>query len=260
MKDVQGVVSDIQRYSINDGPGIRTTVFMKGCPLRCGWCANPETQEMEPEYISDMVAGEKKIVGEWKTVGEVMNVVRRDKVFYEGSNGGVTLSGGEILMQPAFAKALIQKANDEGIHTTVETSGYASFETVWDVLKDVDLILYDLKGMDYKKHRMNTGVSNKRILENMVELLRRGKKLNVRIPVIPGQNATQYELQALVDFATSFGVQTIELLPYHRLGESKYGRLDRDYPWEGIAGMQREEVESLAKRILLPKNVELSVV
>ena len=94
MKDVQGVVSDIQRYSINDGPGIRTTVFMKGCPLRCGWCANPETQEMEPEYISDMVAGEKKIVGEWKTVGEVMNVVRRDKVFYEGSNGGVTLSGG----------------------------------------------------------------------------------------------------------------------------------------------------------------------
>lgn len=252
-----GYVSNIQRYSIHDGPGIRTTVFLKGCPLRCGWCSNPETQKLLPEEITDVKLGKKVITGEEKTVEDVMKVVRRDKVFYDDSNGGVTLSGGEVLMQPEFARAILDAAHSEGIHTTIGTTGYANPETITMVTEAADLILYDLKGIDDEKHRNNTGVSNERILSNLSLLMDLERNVIVRIPVIPRHNATVEELQATIDFAVSLGIRKIEMLPYHRMGESKYSRLERNYEWHGVPTLTGAEIEELYNSLKAPENVAL---
>ena len=256
---IKGYISNIQRYSIHDGPGIRTTVFFKGCPLRCGWCANPETQNMMPEMITDMKLGEKVMIGKEIFVKDVINTVQRDKVFYCDSNGGMTLSGGEVLMQPKFARALLDVAHDESIHTVIETSGYALPE-VFDFVSDAaDLILFDIKGIDEKKHIQNTGVSNKPILENLKRASEAKKNVIVRIPIIPRHNATVAELQATIDFVVSAGIKKVEMLPYHRLGESKYKNLDRKYEWKGISLLSSNEISALKASIKVPENIELVV-
>mgnify|MGYP000311683427 CR=1 FL=1 len=142
-KHAVGIVTNIQRYSIYDGPGIRTTVFFKGCPLRCSWCSNPEMQNPEPELIVDVKTNSEIVTGEYMTVESVVNKVLRDKAFYTESEGGITLSGGEVLNQPEFARALLEEARAKGLHTAVETTGYAPFDVAWEVLKASDLILYD---------------------------------------------------------------------------------------------------------------------
>lgn len=255
--EITGVVCNIQRYSVHDGPGIRTTVFLKGCPLRCSWCSNPETQKMQPEYMIEAQTGKKILVGEKLSVSDVMDQIKRDKVFYEGSGGGITLSGGEVLAQPEFASAIIDSAKAKGFHTAVATTGYAKFAEAWMVLKNADLILYDLKGMSNKLHRINTGVSTELIHNNLEELINRNKQIIVRIPLIPNQNAEINELQSIVDYAISVGIKTIELLPYHRLGESKYARLSRKYAWKGIRTLRAEEINSLYSQIKIPDNVAL---
>ena len=255
--DIKGYISNIQRYSIHDGPGIRTTVFLKGCPLKCGWCSNPETQKLMPEEIMDLKLGKKVITGEEKSVEDIMKIVRRDKVFYEDSNGGVTLSGGEVLMQPVFARAILDAAHAEGIHTTIGTTGYAAPATFDQVAEAADLILFDLKGIDDEKHLRNTGVSNKLILENLKRAVSSDCNVIVRIPVIPQHNSTIEELQATIDYAVSAGIRKIEMLPYHRLGESKYKRLERKYEWEGVPLLSSEQIEEMESSLTAPGDVAL---
>ena len=186
-----------------------------------------------------------------------MKIVRRDKVFYEDSNGGMTLSGGEVLMQPKFARGILDAARAEGIHTTVGTTGFSDYKILWNVVSEADLILYDLKGIDEEKHRVNTGVSNSTILQNLEKLFRDGKNVIVRIPIIPGHNATAEELQSIVDYAVSVGARTIEMLPYHRLGESKYARLERKYRWAGIPTLTGDEINELFTSLCVPESVAL---
>lgn len=259
-KHAVGIVTNIQRYSIYDGPGIRTTVFFKGCPLRCSWCSNPEMQNPEPELIVDVKTNSEIVTGEYMTVESVVNKVLRDKAFYTESEGGITLSGGEVLNQPEFARALLEEARAKGLHTAVETTGYAPFDVAWEVLKGSDLILYDLKGMDEKKHVKNTGVSNIIIKENLEKLVGKGSDIIVRIPVIPKHNDTADELQEIIDFASGSGIKRIEMLPYHRLGEAKYERLSREYLWKGVKVLRDFELETLQKGIEIPRNVELIII
>ena len=162
---VRGRIFDIQKYSIHDGPGIRTIVFLKGCPLRCRWCCNPESQERE---IQTMITGGKpKTIGRDVTVGEVMDEVMQDRFYYRRSGGGLTLSGGESLMQPDFASALMQAAHERGINTAMESTGLAPFRVIAEkILAHLDLYLMDIKHTDREKHKFFTGVSNELILEN----------------------------------------------------------------------------------------------
>lgn len=259
-ENVRGVIYDIQRYSVHDGPGIRTTVFLKGCPLRCLWCSNPESQSFEPEYMASADGSERVLAGREVSVSEVIETAFRDKVFFEGSGGGITLSGGEVLAQPDFAAALIAAAREEGIHTAVETSGFSSFETAWNVLKHADLILYDIKGMDAARHKNNTGVSNEMIHSNLQKLLDNGKEVVVRVPLIPGHNDSVEEMQALLNFAAHIGVKQAEILPYHRLGESKYERLSREYLLKGTKAHTAEYIRELLLQVSKPESIDVIMV
>ncbi len=258
-KDVRGVIYDIQRYSVHDGPGIRTTIFLKGCPLRCLWCSNPESQSFEPEYMSNAGGRGVVLAGKEVSVSEVIETALRDKVFFEGSGGGITLSGGEVLAQPDFAAALISAAHEEGIHIAVETSGFSSFEIAWRVMEHVDLILYDIKGMNAARHISNTGVSNELIHSNLRKLLKNGKEVAVRIPMIPGHNDSVEEIQAIFDFASQSGVKTVEILPYHRLGESKYDRLSREYLLKGLKTHSDVYIRELLLQVSKPENIDVIV-
>lgn len=255
--EIKGIVYNIQRYSVHDGPGIRTIIFFKGCPLRCLWCSNPESQKFEPEYMTDSVNGGNVLVGKEMSVDEVMHEALRDKVFYDGSGGGITLSGGEVLAQPDFAAAIIAAARDSGIHTVVSTCGYSSFENAWRVLENTDLILFDIKGINPYMHKNNTGVSNELIHNNLKLLIQKGKEVMVRVPLIPEHNANIEEIQAIFDFAENNGVSTVEILPYHRLGESKYERLSRKYFLEGIRTQSDEEIKKLLSQVSIPKSVKM---
>ena len=196
MKDylnVSGRIFDIQRYSIHDGPGIRTIIFLKGCVLRCRWCCNPESQEYDIQTM--MVNGKPKTIGRDVTVGEVMETVVRDMPYYERSGGGITLSGGESLLQPEFAAALLQAAKEIGVNTAMESMGCARFDVIEKVLSYLDLYLMDIKHMDPQKHKEFTGKENTLMLENAKKIAESRKcELIIRVPVIPGFNDTKQEL------------------------------------------------------------------
>lgn len=275
---VRGVVFNIQRYSIHDGPGIRTTIFLKGCPLHCAYCQNPEAQDGAPEVVLDSarcttpsMCGSAchadailmrrdefwidrrvcrravgcdwacvaacpdqafEVIGKSVTAGEAFREAQQDVIFYRDSGGGITLSGGEPLAQPRFARAILQLCKEAGLHTTLDTSGYAPWKTIRDVLRYVDLVLFDLKHMDPAKHKRLTGVSNQRILENARRIHHElAMPMWVRIPVIPKYNDSLANIQATARFIAEHldtGVP-VHLLPFHRLGEAKYNRLGRKY-------------------------------
>lgn len=233
LEQVRGRIFDIQKYSIHDGPGIRTIVFLKGCALRCRWCCNPESQEFE---IQNMIfGGKEKTVGRDVTVGEVMEEIKKDMPYYRRSGGGVTLSGGESLLQEEFATALLRMCHRNGINTAIETTGYASFEVIERYLPHLDYILMDIKHMNSQKHREFTTKPNELILENARKIAESGANLTVRVPVIPGFNNTKEEIAAIAEFAKSLkGVEHLHLLPYHRLGEDKYDGLGREYALKGV--------------------------
>lgn len=231
MSDVQtiGRIFDIQRYSIHDGRGIRTIMFLKGCVLRCRWCCNPESQRYEIETMQTQDG--VKTMGRDVTVGEVLETVERDRGYYRRSGGGITLSGGESLCQPKFALALLRESKARGISTAIESMGCAEWKTIRELLPYIDQYLLDIKHTNPDKHREFTGKSNELMLENARKIAESGlTELTVRVPVIPTFNASEEEIASIARFADSLpGVKGIHLLPYHRLGQDKYAGLGREY-------------------------------
>lgn len=244
--NVKGRIFDIQRFSVHDGPGIRTIVFLKGCPLRCRWCCNPESQEHE---IQTMIQGGKeKTVGRDVTVGEVMETVRKDRIYYRRSGGGLTLSGGEALMQPEFAAALLAAAKAEGINTAIESTAFAPFGVIEKILPHLDYYLMDIKHMDSQKHKEYTRVPNELILENAEKIAKSGVSLTIRTPVIPSFNDDEEDIGAIARFASRLpGVKQMHILPYHRIGQDKYAGLGREYTLAHLLPPENEKMEQLLK-------------
>lgn len=243
--NIVGRIFDIQKYSIHDGPGIRTIVFLKGCALRCRWCCNPESQSFEIERM--MFEGKEKIMGQDVTVADVMDVVRQDSFYYTRSGGGMTLSGGEAMLQPDFAIGLLRACHDMGINTAIETTAIPEWKVVERFLPHLDYVLLDIKHMNSQKHKEFTRQPNERILENARKIAESGiVDLTIRTPVIPGFNNTPEEIQAISKFAQSLpGVHKHHLLPYHRLGQGKYEGLNREYALDGVEPMSNEYMKSL---------------
>jgi pyruvate formate lyase activating enzyme len=261
---------DIKRYAIHDGPGIRTTLFFKGCPLRCWWCHNPEGIAPDPELIlkpnrcleecglclsscpekalskpegrihvdrekcgmagrcaEACPTGALEVAGETWSTDEIMQEIRKDRIFYERSGGGVTFSGGEPLQQIDFLAALLEECREDGIHTVVDTSGHAPFESLDRIRDEVDLFFFDLKHMDPEKHREMTGVSNDLILDNLRRLAETDSRIQIRVPAVAGVNDGLAHTRRMADFLAALpAIKDISLLPYHSMGSQKYKNLD----------------------------------
>lgn len=269
MKQCKGNIFQIQRWSINDGEGIRSTVFLKGCPLRCKWCANPESWNKNSEVLffqekcagckrcfsvcskdaitieNDEICfirekccgcakccevcptGARKMIGATVTVEDVLRVIKRDTVFYRESGGGVTFSGGEPFAQPEFLRQLVFACSQKlGIDTAVETSGYFDWDQVKDIFEFVDCVFVDIKHMDDEVHKKMTGVSNRKILENIALISEKNPYTVVRVPLIDEVNASEKNIKNMCEFIKkSTHVSGIEILPYHSFGKSKYSAL-----------------------------------
>lgn len=288
----KGLIFDIQRYAIHDGPGIRTTAFLKGCPLRCKWCANPESQRSVPEiaYFEnecihcgicaqicskkaiavsehshfldrescdlcgqcvDICPGEAlQIMGRYVSPKELYDEMATDQPFWKRSGGGITLSGGEPLAQPEFVLPFIKLCKENYVHTLIETSLYVPQKVIRDVLLLVNDIICDVKIMDESRHKASIGVSNKLILNNLAFLLKNGKSVLVRMPLIPSINDDRDNLEATSALLSSYRQNVkMELLPYHRLGESKYVRMGRSYDMGDIVPPTDEDMENAIKKL-----------
>ena len=223
-----GIIFKIKKYAIHDGPGIRTTLFLKGCPLDCWWCHNPEGrmpgfQVVETDDSSE-VKGE--IIGKKMSVDEVLAEIEKDIIFYDESGGGVTFSGGEPLLQASFLLAVLKVCRDREIHTVVDTSGYVPVETFVEICSMIDLVLFDLKLMNDQMHRLYTGMSNRMILNNLEALSASGTPHHIRFPLIPGVTDTDENLGSMAEFVLAVGsVNHIDILPMHRIADEKYRRL-----------------------------------
>ncbi|WP_461212865.1 glycyl-radical enzyme activating protein [Lacticaseibacillus sp. GG6-2] len=231
--DRQACVFNIQRYSIHDGPGIRTIVFIKGCPLRCQWCFNPESQSPlpTPEF------------GEMKTVREVYAEIKKDAVTYRRSGGGVTFSGGEALTQPDFVEELIKCCRLNGWTTAIETEAFVPEATITRLIPQIDHVLLDIKAIPDDIHQLGTGVSNRRILKNALLIDKLAKDVVVRVPVIPTFNYSAEQIDYICQFVAHMPhVHTLHLLPYMTVGVNKYAQLGRDYPLTGVAPLTMDDL------------------
>lgn len=243
--NTKGRIFDIQRYSVHDGPGIRTIVFLKGCVLRCRWCCNPESQEYRIQTMK--VMGEEKVIGRDTTVAEMIAEVEKDRPYYYRSGGGMTLSGGECLCQPEFSRDLLRAAKERGINTAIESMACADFEKIRQLLPYLDLYLMDIKHTNPEKHKEFTGRSNELMMENARRVALSGQtRLIIRVPVIPSFNDTVEEIRGVAEFADTLpGVEELHLLPYHRLGQDKYEGLGRKYLMDGILPPEPEKMKTL---------------
>lgn len=289
--ELKGVVFNTQRFSVRDGPGIRTIVFLKGCPLRCRWCSNPESQELRPSLMYSVrecihcgkcigvckqgalspdnpglvdrtkciSCGEctavcptaaLSIKGVYMTVSEVIADLKKDETAYRRSNGGITISGGEGLVQHDFATEILKGCHTQGWSTVFESAGYAPPEVVDQVFPHVDLALMDIKCMDPEKHKLHTGVDNALILQNIRRICGICKTI-IRVPVIPGFNYSEEDIRAIVAFVKELpGVNALHLLPYHALGSGKYDMLGKPYEMDTLENMRREALTDLEKIVL----------
>ncbi|MDR1559985.1 MAG: glycyl-radical enzyme activating protein [Clostridiales bacterium] len=223
-------ITDIQRYSIHNGDGIRTTVYFKGCPLKCRWCHNPENISYLPELMFDPDRSKdaRSLTGREYTVNELVKIIEKDSLFYETSSGGVTLSGGEVMARSMdFIETLVRALKTRGFHIAVDTCGYAPYENFRRILNYTDIFLYDIKHMDPKLHELFTGVSSVRILDNLVKLSRDGANIRIRLPIIAGVNADDGHIETVAAFLRDIRISGIDLLPYHSAGNYKYERLNR---------------------------------
>lgn len=270
----KGLVFNIQRFSIHDGPGIRTVVFLKGCPLKCIWCSNPESQSFSPEMFFSPVkcigcgkceesvdacpTDARVRAGKEMTVSEVMREIEKDIKFYRRSDGGVTFSGGEPLMQWEFVKELAKLLKAKGIHTAVETTGFAPWEVFYGAVEDIDLILYDLKAYDPEIHQRYTGADNVLILENARKITE-SKKVIFRIPVIPGFNDSLSSMEGLAEFIHSCKPDAeVNIIPYHGLGGSKYERLGKNYELMNVLPPSNESLNKI-KEIFTSKGLNTEI-
>lgn len=301
---LKGLIFDVQKFAIHDGGGIRTNVFLKGCPLQCLWCSNPESLASKPEITfvtnncigcgkclevcpagairqgetagEDIIidrerctlcgqcakhcyAGAINIIGRYVSVPELMQIIERDRKFYEQSGGGVTFSGGEPTAQPEFLKAALAEIQKRGIHTAIETSSLLPWDIYASILEHVDLVLTDIKHMDDAEHKRLTGVSNQLILDNIRKISKLGIPVKIRLPLIPGINDSDRNLEATAEFVEQLSnVQSLDILPYHRLGEMKYRQLDLSYPLKGVESPTVEHVEERI-RALRERGLNISV-
>lgn len=293
-----GLVFNIQRYAIHDGGGVRTLVFMKGCPLRCLWCSNPEGQKAHPEtgFMASRCVGAAvckgrclaacpehgmtlspegrpridrercahcgtcsaacyygalELVGRAMTVAEVLVEVEKDRPFYRRSGGGVTVGGGEPLLQAEFVTQLLEACHRRHLHTAVETTGFGSLRRLRAMLRHVDLVYFDVKHMDPEKHKALTGVSNARVLRNIRAVVSAGERREViiRVTTIPGCNDSEENIAATARFAVELGCGQMELVPYHKLGVGKYGQYGMEYPLPDVETPSRERMESLRRLV-----------
>ncbi|MCU0456950.1 MAG: glycyl-radical enzyme activating protein [Bacteroidales bacterium] len=241
---MKGLIFSIKRYSVHDGPGIRVTFFMKGCPLSCWWCHNPEGISPSQETVEKVQkAGGKEFrtlenVGRYITPADVLAVLEKEKIFIAESGGGVTFSGGEPLTQPEFLIEALKRCKAGGYHTAVDTSGYSDTVTLGKIIPFTDLFLFDLKHLVSEQHLKYTGVSNELPVGNLHFIIESGKEVWLRIPVIPGINDDHGHLEMLKDFISGVGngrLKKINLLPYHRIGTSKYKRFGLPYRMQNTA-------------------------
>ncbi len=281
---LQGMIFAIKHYALHDGPGIRTTVFLKGCPLSCSWCHNPESQRSTPELLLHperciqcgrcrvicpnggvgsanlctrcgacvhvCPADAREMVGRTVTVGEVMAELRKDIPFYDQSGGGVTFSGGEPLCQADFLIKLLDHCRSEELHRVVDTSGFADRDLLLDVAKRTDLFLYDLKHMDSRQHERLVGVPNELILGNLRALARVGVQIRIRMPIIPGSNDDEANIDATGSFAASLGgINQVDILPYHGSAGEKYRKLNLEYRLSGIEAPSDARMTAIAARL-----------
>ena len=258
---VNGVVFKIKKYALHDGPGIRTSLFLKGCRLSCRWCHNPEGQDFGVRTMAGSRAdgGRKRVVGWTLTADQAMTEIEKDVLFYDDSGGGVTFSGGEPLEQHRFLSVLLQKCRQQEIHTAVDTSGDAPRKIFEQVAARADLILFDLKLMDDVDHQAYTGVSNGRILDNFRAACRLQTPLRVRVPLVPGITDTRDNIEMIAEFIRACGaVDQIDLLPYHRIGDDKYRRLGMDNAMAGAPSLSAESVGRI-QSLLSRKGFDVNV-
>lgn len=252
---MQGIVFDIKRFAVHDGPGLRTTIFFKGCPLDCWWCHNPESispDDQQCERILKLGSNEfreTENIGNSYTVNQLMNEIEKDIVFYEESNGGITLSGGEPLHQGDFVIELIKACKKRDIHVCVDTSGYSNSGILSKMIPLVDLFLYDIKMVDDTQHKKYTGVSNQRILDNFELLLTEKQPVIVRYPLIPGINHSDEHLESLHGLIRN-QVEEIHFLPYHLISKGKWKRLGLKNRMQGIKELPDKEVERIKNRFI----------
>lgn len=253
---MKGIIFDIKRFAVHDGPGIRATVFLKGCPLNCIWCHNPEG--IDPAIVTvpktyrvgDKIVTEQEVVGREVTVPEVMTELLKEKVFMDESGGGVTFSGGEPLMQADFLVEMLHCCRIEGMHTAVDTTGLASWETLKKVARYTDLFLYDLKLIHTDNHKQFTGVSNALILENLQRLSADKYPVRIRIPLIPDRTYTEENLSDILQFlgTLSHKPQGVDLLPFHNTAAHKYKRFDLKNNLQTVKNLPKSSVQHLKKR------------
>ena len=248
------MIFNIQRFSVNDGPGIRTTVFFKGCPLNCTWCHNPESRSISPEKcnknpyknFTGFLNNGEDIIGQSVSTDLIIKEIEKDYLFYEESKGGVTFSGGEPLMQPEFLYKLLTECKDRDVNTAVDTSGYTPPDQLLKIIPFVDLFLYDLKIMNDNQHKEYIGVSNEIILSNLENLSDAEKKTVIRVPLIPGITDTGSNLEAIINFILKLkNILWVSLLPYNEMAPGKYRNLDLEYKLSNLSTQTPEFLDKV---------------
>lgn len=254
---MQGIVFDIKRFAVHDGPGIRTTVHFKGCPLRCQWCHNPEGIDPKPftylrrVRVADRTFLREETIGTSYTVEQLMSELLKDRMFWDESGGGVTFSGGEPLMQFPFVLELAQQLKTQAIHLAIDTCGLVPTEKLQTIAPFVDLFLFDLKAIDHEDHKMFTGSDNQLILKNLGELIENGYKVNIRIPVVPGKNFDDKHFTEFLQFLNGKKVEQISLLPFHAIASGKYERFSMHNSMSGISSLPKEALHEWKNQLEL---------
>ena len=288
---MENLIFNIQKYSIHDGEGIRTTVFFKGCPMECKWCHNPESQSYRPDIMHNTekcvqcgiciekcpqkaisvkdgiistsadrcnfcdtctdscIGNAREIAGKTYTVDEIMKEIEKDKMFYEQSGGGVTLSGGEVMTQDMdYILGILKKCKRLGYRVNIDTCGHAVFENFERILPYVDTFLYDIKHMDNEIHRELTGQGNEMVLGNLEKLSEKGAKINIRMPLVEGVNSDDEHIGRVIDFLKTLKIEKVNLLPYHNTGKSKYERMGMNYEGDSYSAPDMDRMEAIRLR------------
>lgn len=285
---MKNLVFNIQKYSIHDGDGIRTTVFFKGCPMTCKWCHNPESQSYRPSVLQNTekctsckkctvicqegaityedgrvktseekcklcekcidgcINNAREIVGKYYSLDDIMKEIEKDKLFYEQSGGGITLSGGEIMTQDMdYIVKILKKCHRLGYRVNIDTCGHAKFENFEKILPYIDTFLYDIKHMDSDIHKELTGVGNELVLGNLRKLSENSAKINIRIPLVEGINSSEEHIGKIITFLKELKIYKINLLSYHNTGKSKYDRLNIAYEGDDYKAPSNERMEEI---------------